>query len=237
MDTPEERDFFLANGYLHASGVVDGDHLALLQNEFERVWALENPKVNQHKLLKYPAFIELIEHSPILDRHRAIFGQQIQLLQYDLLRQGPQSNAAERGWHRDFTFPGDRPLSINTILYLDDMNENVGPTRVLPGTHRGMSLPEIRNEPLPGEVALYARAGDAAFINGAIWHSGGCNRGLGLRRGIYLYYGYWWLKRYESDQELPWQAMEEASEMRLRLLGLKMPDRDLHQYRPDAESC
>ena len=150
MNTPEERDFFLANGYLHASGVVDGDHLVLLQTEFERVWALENPKVNQHKLLKYRAFIELIEHSPILDRHRAIFGQQTQLLQYDLLRQGLQSDAAERSWHRDFAFPGDPPLSINTILYLDDMNEDLGPTRVLPGTHCGTSFPTAGNEPLPG---------------------------------------------------------------------------------------
>ncbi|MDP6118651.1 MAG: hypothetical protein QF437_24650 [Planctomycetota bacterium] len=47
-----------------------------------------------------------------------------------------------------------------------------------------------------------------------------------------MYYGYWWLKRYESDQELPWQAFENASDMRLKLLGLRMPDRDIHMYDP-----
>ena len=70
------------------------------------------------------------------------------------------------------------------------------------------------------------------FINSAIWHTGGRNRSDGLRRGIYLYYGYWWLKRYESHEALPWQALQGASEQRLPLLGVKMPDRDIHMYDP-----
>jgi hypothetical protein len=235
MVTPEEKQFFLEHGYLHACGVLAGDHLAAIQSEFDRVWELEKPRVNQHRLLKYPAFIELIEHPPIFDRHRAIFGRQVQLLQYDFLRQGPRSEAKERHWHRDFAFPGDRPLSINTILYLDDMTEEVGPTRVVPGSHRVEALPppDRVSEPLPGEVAVHAAAGDAVFINSAIWHTGGQNRSEGLRRGIYLYYGYWWLKRYESNEALPWQAFENASEQRLRLLGVQMPDRDIHMYNPD----
>jgi ectoine hydroxylase-related dioxygenase (phytanoyl-CoA dioxygenase family) len=79
-------------------------------------------------------------------------------------------------------------------------------------------------------VAVHASAGDAVFINSAIWHSGGRNRSDGLRRAIYLYYGYWWLKPYEADQQRPWQALEGAGEQRLRLLGVKMPAPDLHQY-------
>lgn len=234
MITPEERDFFLEHGYLHVPGVLSGDHLTLIQDEFDRVWEMEKPKVNQHRLLKHQAFIDLIEHPPILDRQQAIFGQQVQLLQYDLLRQGPHSDRPPRAWHRDFVFPGDRPLTINTIIMLNEMTEERGPTCVVPGTHRGTELPPpaLRNQPLPGEVAVYAQPGDAVFINGAIWHTGGCNRTDGVRRGIYLYYGYWWLKRYESEQTLPWQALENAPEQRLRLLGLKMPDRDIHQYEP-----
>jgi hypothetical protein len=235
MLTPDEKQFFLENGYFHARGVLTGEHLALIQSEFERVWGLEQPKANQHKLLKYPAFIDLVEHPPILERHRAIFGDQTQLLQYDFLRQGPRNESfPERGWHRDFTFPGDTPVSINTILYLDDMTEEVGPTRVVPGSHRGTAWPpeEKRNQPLPGEIAVYARAGDAAFINSAIWHTGGRNKSEGLRRGIYLYYGYWWLKPYEGEQQRPWQCFENASEQRLKLLGVKMPARDLHMYPP-----
>ena len=232
MWTEEEKGFFLENGYLHARGVLTRDLLARVQAEFDRVWEIEKPRVNQHKLLKYATFRELIEHTPILERHRAIFGDQVQLLQYDFLRQGPRSDFPERAWHRDFTFPGDRPLTINTILFLDDMTEEVGPTRVVPGSHRGETWPpaDSRDRPLPGEVAVYAKAGDACFINSAIWHTGGRNRGDGLRRGIYLYYGYWWIKRYESEQALPWQAFEDAGETRLQLLGVKMPGHDIHMY-------
>lgn len=235
MINAKEKSFFSENGYLHTRQVLDAGHLEEIRRAFDEVWETESPhgKVNQHKLLKYQAFLSLIEHPPILERHRAIFGNQVQLLQYDLLRQGPRQEGGV-SWHRDFSFPGDRPLSINTIVYLDDMVPERGPTRVVPGSHRGEALPSAdeRQASLPGEVAVEAAAGDAVFINSAVWHTGDRNRGDGLRRGIYLYYGYWWLKRYEHDQALPWQAFAGASEERLRLLGVSMPDRDLHIYDP-----
>lgn len=231
--TPEEKSFFLEQGYLVVPEVVTGDHLARLQSAAEQVWAADGPPCNQHKLLKHPAFLELIEHPPIPARHQAIFGRQVQLLQYDLLRQEPNSTFPTRSWHRDFSFPGDTPLSINTILFLDAITDEKGPTRVIPGSHRGLDLPPYNpriTDPLPDELSVPVPAGTAIFINSAIWHSGARNEGEGLRRGLYLYYGYWWLKRYEADRELPWQALDSASEQRLRLLGVKMPDRDLHIY-------
>jgi ectoine hydroxylase-related dioxygenase (phytanoyl-CoA dioxygenase family) len=128
------------------------------------------------------------------------------------------------------SFPGERPLSINTIVYLDRMDDETGPTYVVPGSHRGETLPQAdeRDQPLPNEVPIYAEAGDAAFINSAVWHSGSCNRSSGLRHGIYIYFGHWWMKRYEEDFILPSEYLEGASEARLRLLGYRMPDKDLH---------
>ena len=38
MTTPEEKEFFLEHGYLHARGVLTGDHLATIGSEFDRVW-------------------------------------------------------------------------------------------------------------------------------------------------------------------------------------------------------
>lgn len=235
MITPDEKEYFLEHGYLCVPGILAGAHLAAIQQAFEEVWEAEKaPPCSQHELLKYRPFIDLIDYPPILDRHRAIFGQQVQLLQYDLLRQGPRSQFPERRWHRDFAFPGDRPLAINTILFIDDIGPEQGPTRVVPQTHRGEAQPPAARltAPLEGEVAVPCQAGSAIFINAAIWHTGARNDSEGLRRGIYLYYGYWWLKRYASERALPWQALEGASEQRLRLLGVKMPDRDLHMYDP-----
>lgn len=235
MFTEPELRHFLDDGYLHVPGLLNGAEVEQYRQAFETTWhSVPGGKLNQHVLLKRREWIELIEHPPILDRHRAVFGEQVQLLQYDLLRQGPGSTMPIRSWHRDFVFPGDHPLSINTIVYLDEMTDERGPTYVVPGSHRGQALPptDQLHVPLPGEVPVYAQPGDAVFINSAIWHSGGRNTTEGLRRAIYLYYGHWWLKRYEADQTLPWQALENAGEQRLRLLGVKMPDRDIHQYRP-----
>src|SRR5581483_6333633 len=56
MLTPDEEQFFLENGYFHARGVLAGEYLASIQSEFDRVWELEQPKANEHKLLTYLAF-------------------------------------------------------------------------------------------------------------------------------------------------------------------------------------
>ena len=64
----------------------------------------------------------------------------------------------------------------------------------------------------------------------------GSNQTDGLRCGVYLYYGYWWFKRYDAmdpgKYATPWQALEGASRERLELLGLKMPGKGLHMYDP-----
>ena len=154
---------FDEHGYVLAKGVLQGEHLRRIQDSFEHVWETEAAPRNQHKLLKHLPFIELIEHPPILQNHRAIFGSQIQLLQYDLLRQEPHQEGPLRSWHRDFSFPGDHPLSINTIVYLDEMSHEKGPTHVLPGSHRSWRQPpteDERNQPLEGEVAILELGGE-----------------------------------------------------------------------------
>jgi ectoine hydroxylase-related dioxygenase (phytanoyl-CoA dioxygenase family) len=231
MVSLQERESFLEKGYLRVEEILTGEHLERIREEFERVWEAEGGRrISMNVLLKYPAFLELIEHPPVLDRLRAILGDSVQLLQYDLQRQGPQSRAAERYWHRDFRFPGERPLAINTILFMDDITLEKGPTRVVPGSHRGEALPprEKIGEPLAGEVAIPCPAGGAIFINSAIWHTGGRNTSDSFRRSIYLYYGYWWLKRFDGMEggvhDPPWQAFVGASAQRLQLLGVRMPE-------------
>jgi ectoine hydroxylase-related dioxygenase (phytanoyl-CoA dioxygenase family) len=238
-----EREAFERDGYMVVRKLLDPDALAILTGECES--ALEKEKkegkllhLNQSRLLKYRPFLELIEHPAILERHRVFFGEQVQLLQADLVVQRPGHEGPKRAWHRDFSFPGDIPLSINTIIYLDPMTDDRGPTYVVPGTHRGRALPpgdDTKHLPRSDEVPVYAEPGDALFFNSAVWHSGGINHTDGSRRGLYLYYGHWWMKRYrEEDLDLPPQAFDDASEQRLKLLGAKMPHPDLHMYPIDT---
>ena len=66
MITPDQKAFFLDNGYLHLPGVMRREELTRYQSEFDRVWELEGPPVGQNKLLKHPAFLELVEHPLLL---------------------------------------------------------------------------------------------------------------------------------------------------------------------------
>lgn len=84
-----EWEHFDTHGYVLRKGVLDADHLQRICTAFDEVWETESAPCNQHKLLKYEPFIALIEHPSIIDQHEAVFGSQTQLLQYDLLRQGP----------------------------------------------------------------------------------------------------------------------------------------------------
>lgn len=233
--TGDERRQFDTDGYAVCRGVLDAVLLAEVRAEFDRLWTEHGAggRVFHQQLLTSPVFIRLIEHAPILARHRALFGEQVQLLSLDMLRQGPNSQSADYAWHRDFHFPGDYPLAVNTLLYLDDITPESGQPRVVPGSHRGQQRPpaDLCGGPLPDQVAITAQAGDAVLINAAIWHTGGRNRGPGLRRAVYLYYGWWWLKQYFADRgPMPWQAAVGASPERLALLGLRMPGGDLHMY-------
>lgn len=234
--SPSELEFLDENGYLHVPALVGGDTLAELSAAHNAMRAKHEQPWNQLLLLQQEVFIRLIRFAPILERQRAIFGDQLQLLQYDVLYQGPHYTGPARAWHRDLYFPGDTPVSVNTIIYLDDIGADGAPTYAVPGSHRGTALPpagEARHQPLPAEVALRPAAGDVLFINSAIWHSWGINHSDRQRRTIYMYYGYWWLKRYEHDSPLPPQATANADDEQLQLLGVKpAPGGQLHMYIP-----
>ena len=76
--TPQEKAFFLEHGYLLVESVLQGEHSAAISEAFNQVWEIEQaPPCSQHQLLKHKPFIDLIEHPPILERQRAIFGEQV----------------------------------------------------------------------------------------------------------------------------------------------------------------
>ena len=237
MITTSELAPLRQHGYVHVPGVLTAEWLERLRPAFDAASKAGNrQRVWQETLLGIPEFLELLEYPPLLDRLRAVFGDQLQMLSYDLLYQAPQTKGVEYNWHRDFVFPGDEPLAVNSIIYLDDIDAERGPTSVIPGTHRGHAVPpkDKVHGPLPGQVRCCVKAGDVVFINSAVWHSGGLNRSAtGERRVIYLYWGYWWLKRDYQHAQIPSAALAGASDTRRNLLGLLPPGKgDMWMYDP-----
>jgi hypothetical protein len=218
------------DGYTFLRGLLRGTEVEELRQAFDEQWRRGGGRADQTILLESQVFLRLLEDPRLLAWPERVFAEQLQLLMYVLRRHEAGTDLPERDWHRDFSFVCDRPLAVNLILYLDATGGEVGPTLVVPGSHRWRHLPSGRLDPRPDEVALPAEPGDVLVNDAALWHSRGRNRSPSPRRLVILYFGYWWLKRYEWDRALPWQAFAGASPRRLQLLGLKMPGRDLHLY-------
>jgi hypothetical protein len=215
-------------GFHTGRGALSGSDLEDARAEFDRLYESHPAGVDQRVLLTSPIFRRLLLDPAIMAVPRAVFGAQCQLLMYALRRGHGHFDHAPRKWHRDFEFVSDRLLSLNLILYLDDLPADDGATMVIPGSHREREFTHPPVAPVESEVAMPVNAGDVLFNWSTLVHSGSPCTSDRSRRLVLIYFGYWWLKRYEHDHQLPWQAYVDAGEDWLALVGLRMPGRDLH---------
>jgi ectoine hydroxylase-related dioxygenase (phytanoyl-CoA dioxygenase family) len=123
------------------------------------------------------------------------------------------------------------PEVITGLLYLDDIDDDCGPTYIMPGSHRWLSMPpeDSLYDDLKGQVALRPRAGTMVLIHSALWHRGGANGAGGrLRRLVIQQFAPAWAKRSEFEslpaqplyEPLIEQARKDRDEETLELFGL-----------------
>lgn len=91
----------------------------------------------------------------------------------------------------DYRKPEDPYNVANSLVMLDDFNEDNGPTRVVPGTHK-KEAPQFylndREAAHPEEVKVLGKAGDAVIFNSHLWHGGTNNISGEKRRVLHPYY-------------------------------------------------
>jgi len=104
------------------------------------------------------------------------------------------------GWHRDHWAQVPfhayiRPLGVNAICYLQDLNEQTGPLRVIPGSHRTPTTlsAEQRFASHPDEELLAPRAGDVALFHNCLLHAGSRNLSSANRSFVRAYYNQTWM--------------------------------------------
>lgn len=238
MLTEAQKQFFEDNGYLVLENVLPPDLLAELQSaaraladadpaETNRVW-------HERALFRRPAFRKVLDVTPLIEAERDLLGEDVQLLALDLLL--TRAHRGQIGWHRDVGFACSKTLSINTGLYLQDMTEEVGLLRVVPGTHRGDAHPPAGPD-LPGAITVPAKAGDAVLFDAAVWHTGDANRSNADRLGLFVYFGKYWIKRMDNHftQALPADLLHTTDPMKRQLLGLGLRP-GVASYHGDDES-
>jgi ectoine hydroxylase-related dioxygenase (phytanoyl-CoA dioxygenase family) len=219
---------FERDGYAIVEGVLQPDLLARIRAEADALAATEPVETerrvwHERVLFRRQAFRDLLDVKPLVENAEALQGADVQLLALDLLLVRDGSDGI--GWHRDVQFVCNKTLSINTGIYLQDLTDDVGPLRVLPGSHRVEDGPDVRgSDPIPGERTVYAKAGDAVFFDAALLHAGGCNTSGADRLAVFPYFGRYWVKRMDNyfTQPLPADLAQTDDPMKRQLLGLDL---------------
>ena len=192
------------------------------------------------------AITNVLEHQPepvlralsnerLLDFAEMLVGPHVQLESITFRRTPPQpeKDSAALGFHRDMFafFPEDgvyhRPLLFNALSYLQDLTDENGPLRIIPGSHmRALRMsPEEARRPHPEEVIVYPKAGDTAVFHCSMLHSGSPNRSGDYRYLFFLTFNHSWLKHRANYKGPVSQAVIAGARSRndrrlLRLLGV-----------------
>jgi phytanoyl-CoA hydroxylase len=83
------------------------------------------------------AYLQLIESGPMLEAVAELLGDDLRFHHAKLNSKLPGSGTTVK-WHQDFTFdPHSNDDCITAMLFLDDIDSDIGPARVVPGSHRG----------------------------------------------------------------------------------------------------
>ena len=120
-----------------------------------------------------------------------------------------------------------RPLLLNALSYLQDLTDENGPLRIIPGSHmRALRMTrEESRQPHPKEVVVYPEAGDVAVFHCSMLHSGTVNRSTDYRYLFFLTLNHSWLKHRANYQGPVSQAVIAQARTRndrrlMRLLGV-----------------
>ena len=243
---------FHQNGYLIIPDVLSAEEVKNLRDGVEQAFDTPSHEAGMYgmqqnwrpKMFEHGAAFEaLVDHPGIIDLVEAILGDDCHLIAMSSLRTGPGTEISF--WHADetvrFPRPPDVPLDprievpcfiVNLNYYLCDVDEELGPTQFVPGSHRSCRQPgdedkdENGNPVYEGKqvVSASGKAGTAVLWHDQIWHRGGISRTQDRYRWVQQApYG----RRFIAQRfypfvnyHMPEDILARANPRRQRLLGL-----------------
>ncbi|MFF1945985.1 phytanoyl-CoA dioxygenase family protein [Rhodococcus qingshengii] len=129
--------------------------------------------------------------------------------------------------HRDefawdgFPFPNDYDVQCNVLWALSEYTDEIGATRVIPGSHR---LNGPQHFTPQDTVAAEMERGSALFYTGKIYHGGGENRTPDkVRQAVNLTYAVGWVRQEENQYlSTPRDIALTLDDDLLRIMGYDM---------------
>ena len=201
--TDKERDRLDTDGYLPLEGVLTREEVTSFNQRLAELTRVEGDRagleVHQEKgtdrladLVNKDARFEVCFSHP-----RVLAGIAHVLGTFKLSSLNARSALPGQGHqalHADYGEPvaAGAYQVCNSIWLLDVFTAENGATRVVPGSHRSVSMPRDMmadpSERHPDEVLLLAPAGTVVIFNSHLWHGGTLNRSTKPRRAMHSYF-------------------------------------------------
>jgi ectoine hydroxylase-related dioxygenase (phytanoyl-CoA dioxygenase family) len=244
VSTEIDQSAFEKRGYSVIPDLLTADEAAEAWSTFDSFSVPNGGRsANERQVLKHDIFGRILMKNRLLDAVEAVLGDDLQLLAMDSLetapQRGPRGEGSRSAWHVDFTSVVPSTIAVNVAMYLQDMTPETGPLRVIPGSHRWGRLPTDDEETAErdDEVEVPVSAGTGVMFDAQIWHTGSANHSERPRRGIFTYFGHYWMKRMDEFARSPLPSfVTESTDSRLRqLFGLGLQTTSPHgsDYNPD----
>lgn len=163
-----------------------------------------NEQFTKELLEEDDRFAFLLDNPPVLKYMKAILGNCLQL--HSATARITHPGDPDQDWHRDGPWPmdpegtpfGSIPGQINCLYFLDELTKEIGPTLIVPGSHRVPFAPPAGHPRFPDEKYIFAKPGQAVLISGWLYHRGTANKSKINRRGCYMCYQNAWMKSRET---------------------------------------
>lgn len=242
--TPEQLRQFDEQGYVIIPDFFNAEEVADMCAEIDRLQKIEG-QYGGHEVHiepgalrlsnlfnKSPAFDRLLRCAPTLAAAHRLMGE---IRVYSLNARNPAKGQGQQPLHSDAprAYPEDWRV-VNTMVMLDDMTEDNGPTRVVPGSHKlvPINVPDINMAEMklieltpeeeaivpkdpqaqhPREIHVTGKAGSIAVINGRIWHGGTRNESGASRRVLHLAIGRRDIPQQFNEREHLTQALHDRA--------------------------
>ena len=183
-----------------------------------------------HLLNLDPVFVELTRHPVALDFVRHLLGPDFMVSNCSANITEPGNKRMEMHADQGYVLPPwpDRPLACVVAWLLDDMTEENGGTRYVPGSHRHGINPDPRQS--YETVGVEAPAGSIAVMDGRLWHQTGANITRDSRRAAVLpYYTLRWLRPQINWNAALWpETVAQLDEEFLHMLGFYTGNSEFH---------
>lgn len=234
---------FYENGYLILRSALSSKQIKQLHDGVLK--AFDEPEDGYGPIIRVQMFErgvifeEVIDQPGVIDLVEAILGDDCHLVAHAAALTSPTNTISE--WHVDDTvrFPLPENVSLppeirmpctglNMIYYLVDVPEKLGPTQIVPKSHRsGRNPPPDAPYPIyegNNPVSAVGNAGDVVVYHHQIWHRGGPNLiKNGRRVTLHVSYGCRFIaQRFYPfiNYKMPEDILLRANPHRKRLLGV-----------------